>query len=371
MQLFGSKELLEDVIHKNLCIGCGACVDLCPYIRSHKGRIAMLFPCTLEKGRCWAYCPKVEVDLEELSERIFAGPYKGDPLGHHRAVKIARAGNAVPKGPFQAGGAVSALMSFALKKGHISGAVLTGRDGFLPVPRMVTDAVGVFGCSSSKYTAAPTLSALNRALREGYERLGVVATPCQTMAIAQMRGNPTGEEDFTDPFGLVVGLFCTWALDFSAFEKFIPKYVDKDTITKMDIPPPPSEIMEIFTENDRIEIPLKEVRELVPNTCAYCTDMTSEFSDISVGVLEGRPDMNTIIIRTEKGDEIVNQAQEEGYLIVDDIPGENLNHLVEAALNKKRRAFMKSHEEGLLNNNEDGKRSCLRAKPETVEKIIN
>ena len=67
MRVFGPNELLEDVQKKNLCIGCGACVDLCPYFRNHRGKTAMLFPCTLSEGRCYAGCPRAEVDLDELS----------------------------------------------------------------------------------------------------------------------------------------------------------------------------------------------------------------------------------------------------------------------------------------------------------------
>ena len=63
MQLFGSNELIEDVHKRNLCIGCGACVDLCPYFKNYKGKTSQLFPCTLEQGRCYAYCPKAEVDI--------------------------------------------------------------------------------------------------------------------------------------------------------------------------------------------------------------------------------------------------------------------------------------------------------------------
>ena len=67
MKHLGSGELDRSVIKAGLCIGCGACIGLCPYFRSYRGKTAMLFHCTLEEGRCFAYCPKVEVDLERLS----------------------------------------------------------------------------------------------------------------------------------------------------------------------------------------------------------------------------------------------------------------------------------------------------------------
>ncbi|TFG37383.1 MAG: hypothetical protein E4H39_02290, partial [Syntrophobacterales bacterium] len=328
----------------------------------------MLFPCTLEEGRCFAHCPKVEVDLDELSQNYFGRSYEGGPLGNYLSIRTSKAGSKVGKAAFQAGGTVSALMSFALSKGYIDAAVLTDKEGILPVPRIITDANETFTCSSSKYSAAPTLSALNQAMKDEYKKIGVVATPCQVLSIAQMRINPLEKEDFTDSVALVVGLFCTWAIDFRAFAPFISERVDINKITKVDIPPPPSEIMEVYMGDEKIEIPLNEIRDLVPDTCSYCIDMTSEFSDLSVGVLEGRPDINTLIIRTERGQKIVNEAVQEGYLILDDIPEDNLEHLMWAAGNKKRRALVKAKGEGMINTEED-KKSYLRLQSKTVDKI--
>ena len=371
MKPFGPNELLQDVINKKLCIGCGACIHLCPYFRSYRGRTAMIFPCTKSEGRCWAYCPKVEVDLDALSQNCFGGPYTKDALGYYRSIHMSRAGSKakIKKGAVQAGGTVSALMSFALAKGLLDAAVLTGKEGLLPVPRIVTDAREALRVGSSKYAAAPTLAALNQAIKEGYKKIGVVGTPCQVLAVARMRTNPMDDPAFVDPFTLVVGLFCTWSIDFRLFEPFLAKRVAITEITKVDIPPPPSEIMEVYAAGEKIEIPLGEVRELVPDTCSYCIDMTSEFSDLSVGVLEGRPDMNTLIIRTERGERIVNDAVKGGFLVMEAMPAENLEHLVWAAGNKKKRAFVKAGEAGMVNTSE-GTRSYLRVNPRTCADII-
>ena len=109
-KIFGPNELLEDVHNKDLCIGCGACVDLCPYFKNYKGKTCMLFPCTLSEGRCFAYCPKVEVNLDELSSRFWGRSYDESALGAYNKIVIARAGEDMVKGRFQAGGTVSALM---------------------------------------------------------------------------------------------------------------------------------------------------------------------------------------------------------------------------------------------------------------------
>ena len=367
----GPYELLADVIHKDLCIGCGACIDLCPYFKSYRGKTAMLFPCTSSEGKCFAYCPKVEVDLDELSRHCFEAPYSADPLGHYRSIHISKAGREMGGTQFQAGGTVSAIMSFALKKGCLDGAALTGQEGLLPVPRFVTNPDDVLECTTSKYTAAPTLSALNRAIQDGYTKIGIVATPCQAQAIALMRLNRLDENDCIDPVHFVVGLFCTWSLDFRAFEDFIEERTGTESIAKVDIPPPPAEVMEVYLANGaKMEMPLDEIRKLVPESCSYCFDMTAEFSDISVGVLEGRPDMNTLIIRTERGQKLVREAVDEGYLIVDEIPEDALEHLTWASENKKKRALIKARDAGMINTLDAEKSSIVRLRGEILEQIM-
>lgn len=367
----GQEELRKYVLETHLCTGCGACMDLCPYFRSYKGKTAALFPCVIDEGRCFAYCPKIEIDLDKLSQLLFEKPYDGSPLGLYQSIHVARAGKQLKRIPLQAGGTASALIYFALKKGYISGAALTDRKGLLPVPRFVTDPEDALVCSTSKYTVAPTLSAVNRAVKDGYTTIGVVGTPCQVLAAAQMRSNPLNAEDFVDPFRFVVGLFCTWGLDFRLFEPFLAKRTEIGRIKKIDIPPPPAEIMEVFGNNgNHLEIPLNEIRNLVPNGCSYCIDMTSEFSDVSVGVMEGRPDLNTLIIRTNRGRKIVEEAVGEGYLIVSEMPEENLKHLSWAAGNKKKRGFAKAQGEGMINTNEKEKKSYLRINAQVLERLI-
>lgn len=368
-RIYGPNDLLEDVHKRDLCIGCGACVELCPYFKNHKGKTVMLFPCTLTEGRCYAHCPKVEVDLDELSEKLSGRPYGDEPLGYYREIRTAWAGERMPGRSYQAGGTVSALMTLALSSGMIKAAVLTDREGLVPVSCLVTDPAKVVDYAASKYMAAPTLAALNQGLREGYRQMGVVGTPCQMMAVAQMKLNPLEREEYRDAIGLSVGLFCTWALDTRALITFLSERVDISRIRGMDIPPPPAEIFVVDLGEEKVEFPLDEIRPLVPNSCLFCPDMTSEWSDVSVGVLEGRPDRNTLIIRTEKGRELVDRAVQEGYLVTGEMPAENLEHLAWAAGNKKKRAITRAVEQGLLNRMEEGQRSLFRLASDTVARI--
>jgi coenzyme F420 hydrogenase subunit beta len=367
MKIFGSNELFADVIQKDLCIGCGACVSLCPYFKNHRGATVRLFPCTSETGRCFAYCPKVEVDLDELSNASFGKDYSSEAAGPYLSIHVAKAGKKLGAKDFQAGGAVTALVTAALKTKIADAAILTGGTGIKPVPKIVKTAKQVAESSASKYAATPTLSAFNEAVKKGFKNLAVVGTPCQVLSLAKMRLNPTRIENFIDPTAIVIGLFCTWALDYERLEAFLKDKLDITTIKKFDIPPPPAEVFVVYTHSGKLTFPLSEIRGLVPNSCSYCFDMTAEFADISVGVLEGRPDMNTLIVRTDRGRSLVDMAVEKGYLEIDDMPEANLEHLKTAAANKKKRSLTKSFEESKINN--ESERSYLRVSPKTIKAL--
>jgi len=370
MQIFGPKELAADVLQKDLCIGCGACTELCPYLHNYKGKTAMLFSCTRTQGRCYAHCPKADVDLDALYKSMFNKSYDGGPIGVCRKVLTSRAGPRMTAGKFQAGGTVSALAAYALQTGVIDAAILTDAKGLIPMSHLVNKPEDVIKFASSKYMAAPTAAMVNKGQQQGYKRMGMVGTPCQMTAVAKIRTNPLQKEHFEDPIGLAIGLFCTWSLDTRSLLAFLADKVDVDSIKKMDIPPPPAEIMVVETRRQRLEFPLSQIRALVPNSCSICPDMTSELSDLSVGVLEGRPDLNTLIIRTQKGDDLAQHAEKNGFLVTAEMPQKNLEHLRSAAGNKKQSAFRHLNERNLLGAADEGNRPALRVNESTLKRLI-
>ena len=369
-QVLGSNELLEDVHQRELCIGCGACVDICPYFKNYKGKTSLLFPCTLEQGRCYAYCPKAEVDLDSLSRQIRKMPYDGSPLGHYRKVMAARAGGKMKNGAFQAGGTVTALLTFALKTGLLDAAALTDRHALTPVPRIVTDWREVPQRASSKFMAAPSLSSVNLAARQGYQRIGVVGTPCQMVAVAQMKSNPLGEKAPHVPLSLTVGLFCNWALDTRRLIDLLSEKLDISGIKAMDIPPPPANILALVTTGGRVEIALSEIKPLIPHTCFICPDLTSELADVSVGMFEGRPGWNTLILRSDEGTALIEHACREGFIETEDFPVENLRHLSRAAANKKDRSLRTLVRRELINTKGE-KRAAVRIPQQVINRILD
>jgi coenzyme F420 hydrogenase subunit beta len=343
----GLKGLEEKVISQDLCAACGACLSLCPYLRSWKGRVVKLDNCNLEEGRCFAYCPRSDVDLDEIYQKILGKSYEEIEMGPARKIMMARTRDRQITKKAQTGGVVSALFDFALKEGIIQSGILTPRDGnLLPQGKIIKSRREILSCAGSSYVSGPTLEALNRGPWKGKERIGIVGLPCQVLALARMKASKLDKRTPIDRVDLVIGLFCTWALDYKPFMAFLNTRVNGLPIKKLNITPPPERILEVAAGNKLVRIPVDDIRSFIRPACRVCMDMTAELSDISVGTVEGKEGWNTVIVRTAMGEGLLKRAKKAGIIETRPLPKENLNHLIEASLLKKRRALDALKERG-------------------------
>jgi len=343
----GLKALEKKVFGNDQCTACGACLSLCPYLRSWKGRVVKLDDCNLEEGRCFAYCPRTEVDLDEVYQRIFGKDYEEIEIGPFKRIVMARAKNPLFTKKAQTGGVVSSLIDFALREGMIQSGILTPRDrDLLPQGKIITGRKAVLGCAGSSYVSGPTLEALNRGPWKGQERIGIVGLPCQVLALARMKNSTLEKKTPIDRVDLVIGLFCTWALDYKPFMAFLKQRIGNRSIKKLNITPPPERILEVLAGGEHYQIPVDDIRSFIRPSCRVCLDMTSELSDLSIGTVEGKEGWNTVIIRTAMGENLLKQAKKAGVIETRTLPKDNLNHLKEASILKKRRALDALNEKG-------------------------
>ncbi len=341
----GQKELEREVLRAGRCTGCGACVNICPYQASYRDRTVVLHACDLSQGRCWAACPRTPADLQALRQR-FAGADWTPELGPFRGLYVTRAADEAIRRRSQHGGTVSALVALALREGWIDAAVLAGKgEGLLPRPVTVRDPGAVAGLAGSRFVVSPTVAEFNRILGSDATRIGVVATPCQALALAKMRTlSVTDPDRDMGKLGLVVGLFCGWALDWPKLSALLGGKTDLAAITGMDIPPSRYHTLEVYHPAGTVPVSLDEVNPCVRDACRSCDDMTAEFSDLSVGsarLPEGWQEArswNQVIVRTERGLDLLETARRLGVLEFRDVPEGNLERLKAASLGKKRAA---------------------------------
>lgn len=334
----GQSDLAAEVIDRDRCSVCGACVGHCPYFVHRRGRVVLRDHCTLPHGRCHAFCPMAGA----------RGDFAGE-LGTVRRIVIAQTAASEFRKNAQSGGVVSTLISMALSLDLVKEAVLTsGHPEDPPHGVRVKTRPEVMASAGSRYAASGAVAALNEALSEKASHpLALVGLPCQIKAAAAIRD----ADPETVPFKpkrvkLLIGLFCTWALDYRRLSSYLKLMLFGERAFGYDIPPPPENVFKVYTGDGIKAFPLEEIRPLSLNACRFCDDLTSTQADISVGTLEGVEDWNTVIVRTAAGERLVKLAEEKRMIRVGELPSTDLEHLKEAAGLKKERGRAAWNAEG-------------------------
>jgi coenzyme F420 hydrogenase subunit beta len=339
------KFLKRYVLDEGLCTGCGACAGLCPYQVIYHDRTVQLHQCDLDNGKCYAFCPRTATDYAALRELLFEQNDLTPEIGAVKGYYFSQATDPELRKIAQHGATVTALMELALAEGLIDSAIVSSRDQeFMQNGAIVNDRGVLRKNAGSKFTVSPTVAAFNQLVTEDKGNIGVVATPCQALALAKMK---LVKEDNSriDQLKLVVGLYCGWTLSFEKFTNLLmEKNINLESIVGMDIPAGKN-ILELFTNNGAKSIPFEEVQNCIRGACLYCLDSTAEYADVSVGSArfagswEEVRQWNQLIVRTARGKELVDLAVKRGVLEVREAPVESLTELKDAAVKKKKEAL--------------------------------
>lgn len=341
----GPEQLKTEILKEGRCVSCGACVELCPYIKVVQDRVAVIHNCGISDGNCYKVCPRTYTDYDDLAGRV-AGEAADRVLGGYRELYQARAVDPECSGRGQYGGVVTALAVLALESGRCGAALLTASGGLYPRAVLARSRAEVIAAAGSKYGLCPGLAGLNGALRLGFENLLVTGRPCQVAALRKMQHYSTvpGRERI----GLVLGLFCFWGLDY-AFYRALKEERGVERIDRADIPK--EEGLWLDTDRGRVVLTLEETRSYVREGCRSCIDPTAELADLSVGSTESDPKWCTLLVRTEAGAALVEQAAAAGTIETRPCPEEAAVALRAAVMRKKRRVLAGEDEDGTPLNN--------------------
>jgi coenzyme F420 hydrogenase subunit beta len=335
----GALETLKtQVLGTDACTACGSCVNLCPNIISLDDRIAAIGDCKLDAGRCWRHCPRAK-PIEEIKD-ILSGDagFKG-PLGRFTDIIMARSTLTAENKSFQAGGVVSTLLWQAMQDDLINCAVVTCSSSNIPQAVTIWNKEEIFEAAGSKFALSPTNKEVNLAVINPDARIGVVALPCQATGLRKKQLLPGTDTVKEGKIVLIIGLFCTWALDQQGWRTVLREYMGAESIQRIDIPPPPADAIEITTDQRTYLISLNAARNYIGPGCKVCLDMTAENADVAVGMAEGVAGYNTVIIRSDVGIKLVNQAFNRDLLKKMPYDQTLLQALQHASMNKKIKAI--------------------------------
>ncbi len=285
-----------------VCIGCGACAYVCPTgtikLEDMYTKIRSSFP------------------FAEVEERTFGRQRaEAEILGIYKNSYAVRSKHEDVLEKAQDGGAVTALLEYALDDGILDCAAITVADrDWEPSTRVARSSEDLKEGAGTKYTHYPSGIGLIEAATAGCDRIGFVGTPCQ---IGGVRKVITSDQPYSiakDKIQLLIGLFCMETFKQELMEYFKEKVIPLENIKKLDIKG--KEFRVYDQEGDLHVVPFNDVEGYGNTGCFACSDYTAELADISVGSVGSEPGWSTVLTRTDKGEALLKGALAKGYIEV-------------------------------------------------------
>lgn len=161
-------------------------------------------------------------------------------------------------------------------------------------------------------------------------KIAMVGTPCEIMAASKL-------QHYTDsPIDVKLGLFCMENFSYKYFVNLLKEYgLKMDDIEKFQIDK--GYVFLNLKTKETLKIPLSVAKRIIRKNCNICVELTSETSDISIGSIGSEDGWSTVIIRTEKGEEIIKGAIEQRYIEADEFTDNQFALLERLASGKTER----------------------------------
>lgn len=317
-----------------LCTACGACAGVCgtgaiSICENVGGYLyAKVDPAAcVNCGKCLKVCPSVAA--HETIEDVHATLH-GNCLGGF----IAHAANKEIRREGQSGGVVTALLLYLLESGKIDGAITNQFDTARCSSKAVyvTDGEGLLQSCGSYYVQSPVVEAI---AAHGDKRLAATVLGCQSKALRLMadKGLPAPE--------YLIGLVCEGTYSRHMIAHMIdaahcdPSEKPQRFLFRYSHPAyggwPGNALL--VTDRYRYRID-KSVRfSLKPLCesfrCLLCYDQVNVHADLVCGDPWGIPGDHTagettILARTEKGLQLLRDAEQAGYLCLEPLDVEQI-----------------------------------------------
>jgi coenzyme F420 hydrogenase subunit beta len=238
-------------------------------------------------------------DLIKDIEGSIMGWGRKESIGSYRRIVAARTKDTEIERTCQNGGVVTTLLLYALESTLIDGALVVGRDTWAPVACIATTGDEIVRAAGTKYGVVPVLKELRAAVVDhGLSKICVVGSPCHIQSVRYLKhkGLPLASS-----VKLTVGLFCRENYEYTCLaQKVRAKGMDMQRADKLDM----SDEFNIYAGEKKLSLSVTEVKSCVPRHCLVCQDFAAELADIAIGSGGSLEGWSTMIIRTEKGEEV-------------------------------------------------------------------
>jgi len=359
-------------IKNDLCLGCGICQSACPSnainILVKNGRFIPHIDktkCKNDRGchRCHDICPGLGVDLKRIANEQFTDEQIKNNAWAGRFLKCftGHSNNKEIRYHSASGGMVSQFLIFLLEKGYIDGAVVTAFDekNELMVRSYIAhNREEVLQAKSSKY-APVSLHGMSQAIKkENGSRYVIVGLPCHIQGFRKLEEK---DRNFKDKIVGYFAIYCSSGRTFYLTEHvFKERGIRKENLTyfayrdegclgslvaKQQSGDPAENINKknnIYKE--RFQSYYHPLRSFfIPRRCLFCIDHYGELGDVCFGDIHIKPYMddkigiNSLIVRKKKWLDLLEEAQKEGIITLNEITVDTLNASQRMAGKKKGR----------------------------------
>jgi coenzyme F420 hydrogenase subunit beta len=327
---------VADVANWRLCLGCGACAYICPTdnirltdVLDEGIRPVVLYPQQCAScHECLKVCPSYENDHTELHQRKdivdalwqSCGPVLEIWEGHASDPEIRFAGSS--------GGAITALSLYCLEQVGMHGVLHIGLDPDNPTrnkTRMSHGREDLLRCTGSRYAPASACDRL--------DLIESAPNPCvfvgQPSEVTALRKGQRLRPELDRNVGLALSFFCAGSPSTRGTIELIKQLGIaerrvKDLRYRGNGWPGKFAVKQTGNELSSKELSYSEswgfLQAYRPYSTHLCPDGTGEDADISCGdpwyreVQPGEAGSSLVVVRTEKGREIVRRAIEAGYI---------------------------------------------------------
>ncbi len=308
------ESLLTNVVLKELCSGCGACVLVCPFAcLEYSDETPNLIKKCEVCGICARTCPRFDFSQEAIERLAFEKERQpSDEFGVFRRLVIAQATDDALLRVCQDGGVVSSLLTYAFDTGVIDSAIVSDTSKERPwsaMPRLISASSEIPQCAGTRYTYSPSLLAFQEAIKQKKKSLAFVGTPCQIQSLRKIETFPL--KKYSGIVHFTIGLMCTECF---VYDGLMKKHIEGilgvnlNDVKKINIK---GKIIVSTKSGQTVTLPLQEAKQYTRKGCLPCTDFSAELADISTGGL-GLDGWTFTILRSKKGEEIFDGAEKAG-----------------------------------------------------------
>lgn len=324
---------LSGVLDQDLCIACGACVqvDESLELRLHPDK-QIFEPIHASNADAASVCPAVQVDFDRLHGELFPGKEVG-PFGVVESVWLAQTRTLDRNMKASSGGMIKELLLALLEQDDCHGIIALDKgDGLQYRPRIITDAAEIDDMPGSIYHNLPKDDIIPL-LREAPGKVVLVGIPCEFEGTFQYISR--FEPALRDKIHTTIGLLCGWQYNYHALRAICEyKGIDYDALTDVTYRGGgPVGKLQLHTDGEthevgrRVDYSYQVAFDRTFNTarCHLCINHSNFLADIVVGdawlpsTVKTRTGISLVIMRTEAGQALLRDLHAAERLVATEV----------------------------------------------------